>query len=247
MHCAIREQCNQPTSTFVTWDRVSAGLSCALDSPPVAAVAVVAVAVALPKKGAAVSSRRGSGEQPSRHVIVVGATGAVGGQVGLTLHKLGYDLTLTHRSGEPTFSPVPATWRKLDVCDSEEVSDVFSEAQREHGTPYALVYAAGIKRDKPMLTMSPNDWKDVIDTNLSGAYACLRAVTRNMLVAGQGRIVLIGSVSGRRAVPGQAAYSSAKAGLEALCRVAAIELGRATRHPAAGDPRRGGGDDRTLR
>jgi NAD(P)-dependent dehydrogenase (short-subunit alcohol dehydrogenase family) len=161
-----------------------------------------------------------------RTALVVGATGAIGEIVARTLHALGYSLVLTHRSGEPVHDPVPGRWVKLDVTDADQVTHVLADCEREAGRPFALVYAAGINRDRPLLTMSQDDWRDVVETNLSGAYFCIRAVARSMLVAGEGRIVLIGSVAGRRAVPGQIAYSTAKAGIEAMCRVTALELGR---------------------
>jgi NAD(P)-dependent dehydrogenase (short-subunit alcohol dehydrogenase family) len=123
---------------------------------------------------------------PRPHAVVVGATGAVGASVAELLHARGYALTLTHRSGEPAHAVVAGTWHKLDVRDTAGVTSVMAEAEKEYGTPHALVYAAGIMRDRPLLTMNPDDWCDVVETNLTGAFTCIRAVARSMLVAGCG-------------------------------------------------------------
>ena len=81
-------------------------------------------------------------------------------------------------------------------------------------------------REAPIALLPDDAWAEVINVNLTGAFACLRAVARPMMVGEGGRIVLLGSVSGRIGIPGQAAYAASKAGLEALARVAAAEFGR---------------------
>jgi 3-oxoacyl-[acyl-carrier protein] reductase len=87
-----------------------------------------------------------------------------------------------------------------------------------------LVNNAGITRDDLIMRMGPEDWSAVIDTNLSGAFFAIKAVTRPMLKAKRGRIVNITSVSGQAGQMGQANYSSAKAGLIGLTKATAREL-----------------------
>ena len=87
-----------------------------------------------------------------------------------------------------------------------------------------LVNNAGITRDDLIMRMSMDDWRDVLETNLFGAFFAVKAVTRPMLKARSGRIINITSVSGQAGQMGQANYSSAKAGLIGLTKAAAREL-----------------------
>ncbi|MEK7873257.1 MAG: SDR family oxidoreductase, partial [Chloroflexota bacterium] len=84
---------------------------------------------------------------------------------------------------------------------------------------------AGITRDKLLLRMSDDDWDKVLSINLKGAFLCTRAVLSGMLRARWGRIINIASVVGRTGNAGQANYSAAKAGLIALTKTTAQEVG----------------------
>ena len=88
-----------------------------------------------------------------------------------------------------------------------------------------LVNNAGITRDALLMRMSEDDWDAVLDTNLKGAFHCIKAVQRPMLRQRAGRIISIGSVSGLVGNAGQANYSAAKAGLVGLTKAVARELG----------------------
>ncbi len=88
-----------------------------------------------------------------------------------------------------------------------------------------LVNNAGITRDGLLMRMSEEDWDAVLDTNLKGAFHCIRAVQRTFLRQRSGRIINIGSVVGLAGNAGQANYSAAKAGLIGLTRSVAKELG----------------------
>ena len=87
-----------------------------------------------------------------------------------------------------------------------------------------LVNNAGITRDNLIMRMGSDEWSEVLETNLFGAFYALKAVTRPMLKARGGRIINITSVSGQAGQTGQANYSSAKAGLIGLTKAAAREL-----------------------
>jgi 3-oxoacyl-[acyl-carrier protein] reductase len=87
-----------------------------------------------------------------------------------------------------------------------------------------LVNNAGITRDELIMRMKPEDWTDVIETNLSGTFWTIKAATRPMMKARTGRIINITSVSGQAGQMGQANYSSAKAGLIGLTKATAREL-----------------------
>ena len=93
-----------------------------------------------------------------------------------------------------------------------------------------LVNNAGITRDDLIMRMSEEAWRDVLETNLFGAFYMTKAVTRPMLKARRGRIVNITSVSGQAGQMGQANYSSAKAGLIGLTKATARELASRVHH-----------------
>lgn len=115
------------------------------------------------------------------------------------------------------------TVHAVDVRDSKRVH----EAVR--GLPQVadlLVNNAGITRDRTILNMSDEEWRSVIDVNLTGAFNCIRAVAPVMRKNGYGRIVNIASINGLRGKFGQANYSASKAGVIALTKTAARELGR---------------------
>ena len=97
-------------------------------------------------------------------------------------------------------------------------------ATLEVGSPLILVNNAAITRDNLMLRMSAEEWQDVVDTNLSGAFRVTKALLRNMVKARWGRIINVGSVVGRLGNPGQANYVASKAGLEGFTRSLALEV-----------------------
>jgi 3-oxoacyl-[acyl-carrier protein] reductase len=110
------------------------------------------------------------------------------------------------------------------VTQQESAEALVKAALDALGKVDILVNNAGITRDDLIMRMSAEDWRDVLETNLFGAFWTLKAVTRPMLRAKGGRIVNITSVSGQAGQMGQANYSSAKAGLIGLTKAAAREL-----------------------
>ena len=114
---------------------------------------------------------------------------------------------------------------KLLVQDQHSVEAMVEElAVLEVGSPLILVNNAAITRDNLMLRMSAEEWQDVVDTNLSGAFRVTKALLRNMVKARWGRIINVGSVVGRLGNPGQANYVASKAGLEGFTRSLALEV-----------------------
>lgn len=162
-------------------------------------------------------------------VVTVGSSGDIGTMIGQVLVEDGFRVISTHRK-LPSVCPVDEQGRslcyRLDTTDPHSVVECFRSIDDSFGTPFGLVYVAGCMRDAPIALLSDTAWKEVIDVNLTGAFSCVRAISRPMMVLGRGRIVLVGSVSARLGTAGQAAYSASKAGLEALARVAAVEFGR---------------------
>lgn len=111
----------------------------------------------------------------------------------------------------------------LDVRDATAVDAAVAAATAHFGALAGLVAAAGIERDAPVTQLSEADWDLVIDTNLKGTFLCARAMVNALRAAGGGTMVTFGSVLGRAALPGVAAYGASKAGIEALTRALAID------------------------
>jgi 3-oxoacyl-[acyl-carrier protein] reductase len=111
-----------------------------------------------------------------------------------------------------------------DVSQTSSVDAAFSAALERFGRVDVLVNNAGVTRDGLFLRMSDEQWQQVLDTNLGGAFRCSRAVARAMMKARYGRIVNISSVVGLIGNPGQANYCASKAGLLGLTKSLAREL-----------------------
>jgi 3-oxoacyl-[acyl-carrier protein] reductase len=111
-----------------------------------------------------------------------------------------------------------------DATDPEAANALVKAALDAFGKVDILVNNAGITRDDLIMRMSLEDFRDVLETNLFGAFYAIKAVTRPMLKAKGGRIINITSVSGQAGQTGQANYSSAKAGLIGLTKATAREL-----------------------
>jgi 3-oxoacyl-[acyl-carrier protein] reductase len=105
------------------------------------------------------------------------------------------------------------------------VVTAFAEVEERQGPVEVLVANAGITRDTLLLRMSEDDFTDVVDTNLGGAFRVVRQAAKGMLRARRGRIVLISSVVGLLGSAGQVNYAASKAGLVGMARSIARELG----------------------
>jgi NAD(P)-dependent dehydrogenase (short-subunit alcohol dehydrogenase family) len=118
-----------------------------------------------------------------------------------------------------------AAWVRCDVADDASV-DAAVEATLEHfGRLDLAVNSAGTGSAAPILTTPSEEWSRVIDTNLTGAFRCLRAEAEAMRRSGGGSIVNVSSIAGALTHPWMSAYCVSKAGLDMLTRCAADELG----------------------
>ncbi|MDO8588549.1 MAG: 3-oxoacyl-[acyl-carrier-protein] reductase [Armatimonadota bacterium] len=120
---------------------------------------------------------------------------------------------------------VEAVSLKVDVADTADTERIVQLVVDKFGRIDILVNNAGITRDQILLRMSEAEWDAVIDTNLKGTFNCTRAVAKHMLRARSGRIVNMASVMGLIGNPGQANYSSSKAGVIGFTKAIAKELG----------------------
>ncbi|NNN04232.1 MAG: 3-oxoacyl-ACP reductase FabG [Acidimicrobiaceae bacterium] len=158
----------------------------------------------------------------SRHVIVTGASRGIGAEIARRFIDGGDLVTGWSRSGSAPEGCVSGV--AVDVSDSAAVTLAMKDAVAAHGPLGVLVINAGITRDGLTLRMSDEQWRDVLSTNLDGAFYCARAALASMVRQRVGRIVMISSISPFYGVPGQANYAAAKAGLVGLARSLAREV-----------------------
>jgi 3-oxoacyl-[acyl-carrier protein] reductase len=169
-----------------------------------------------------------------KSALVTGGSRGIGKAIALRLAGQGADIAFSYKgnaeAARETSGEIEALGREAlaiqgDVRDPESAESVVKTALEAFGKIDMLVNNAGITRDDLIMRMTPEAWRDVLETNLFGAFWMTKAVTRPMLKARGGRIVNITSVSGQAGQIGQANYSSAKAGLIGLTKATARELG----------------------
>ncbi|MDP9435630.1 MAG: beta-ketoacyl-ACP reductase [Actinomycetota bacterium] len=112
---------------------------------------------------------------------------------------------------------------KGDIANADDCRRTIQEVIDQHGQLDILVNNAGITADRSVLKMSDDDWRRVLDVNLSGAFYLSQAALRHMLERGNGRIIMISSVIGEMGNIGQANYAASKSGLFGLTRTLARE------------------------
>ena len=168
-----------------------------------------------------------------KSAVVTGGSRGIGRAIVLRLAEQGADVCFSFVSNQAaadeTVAEVERLGRKAlavqaNVTQPEAAEALIKAALAAMGKVDILVNNAGITRDDLIMRMSVENWRDVLETNLFGAFFTLKAVTRPMLRARSGRIINITSVSGQAGQMGQANYSSAKAGLIGLTKAAAREL-----------------------
>jgi 3-oxoacyl-[acyl-carrier protein] reductase len=168
-----------------------------------------------------------------RVAFVTGASRGIGRAIALRLARDGRHVVLVSRS-EGALGEVrsaiegaggTATVKAVDVGDPEALQACVEGAAEELGRLDILVNNAGVTRDGLALRMSNEDWKTVIDVNLTSAFVATRSAARWMMRGKFGRIVNISSTSGVVGNAGQANYAAAKAGLIGLSKSIARELG----------------------
>jgi 3-oxoacyl-[acyl-carrier protein] reductase len=167
--------------------------------------------------------------------VVTGATRGIGRAIALELARQGCSVAFSYRSRtdlaqtltrELEALGVRSLAAQVDSADLDRVREMIAHTRRELGDIHALVNNAGITRDKLLMMMGADDWRDVVDTNLTGVFNFCRAVITPMMKAKSGRILNVTSVSGIVGMPGQANYSASKAGIIGFTKALAKEVGR---------------------
>jgi 3-oxoacyl-[acyl-carrier protein] reductase len=160
-----------------------------------------------------------------KRALVTGASRGIGRAVAEELARAGADVVLGYRSGaeeaEEVAGAIGARAVQADVSDPDSAKRLVEEA----GDLDVLVNNAGITRDGLLARMPDEDWRDVLETNLSGVFYTCRAVARGMMRRRAGSIVNVSSIVGVHGNPGQTNYSAAKAGIIGFTKALARELG----------------------
>lgn len=166
-------------------------------------------------------------------VLVTGGSGGIGRQIVKSLAEQGMKVAFTYRNGEKQAEEMTQELElqgltvkafKADLRSFEESKDLVRTVAGMWGSIGVLVNNAGIIRDRTLLMMPPEDWSDVVDTNLTGVFNVTKNAIFYMLKEKSGRIINISSTSGISGAAGQANYSASKAGIIGFSRAIAKEV-----------------------
>lgn len=166
--------------------------------------------------------------------LVTGASRGIGRQIALTLAGYGATVIVNYNGSEAKAKEVlkeieeaggTAEAIQCSVADFAASQEMIQGIIKKYGRLDILVNNAGITRDNLIMKMSEEDFDAVLDTNLKGAFNCIKHASRQMLKQRGGRIINISSVSGVMGNAGQANYCASKAGVIGLTKSVARELG----------------------
>lgn len=158
----------------------------------------------------------------TRTIVITGGSSGIGAATADAFAALGdvpYVLDV---------APSGAAHRSIavDVRDAASLTRAVDQAAAETGRLDAVIGCAGINRDGVFWKLSEDDWRSVLDVNLDGSFHLLRAALPHFRSQQRGAVVLVASINGERGWFGQANYSASKAGVIALAKTAAREIGR---------------------
>lgn len=167
-----------------------------------------------------------------RVAIVTGGASGIGERIAHDLVRAGASVMVADRNAEGAEAVARtlqesaglAEWLETDVSQHDDASRLAERTFAAFGRIDILVHSAGIGVESSFLDTTPEQWKTIIDIDLSGTFYCAQAVARYMVRSGYGRIITLSSTAGLRGGTGRAAYGAAKGGVAALTKVMAVEL-----------------------
>jgi 3-oxoacyl-[acyl-carrier protein] reductase len=165
-----------------------------------------------------------------KNAVVTGSTRGIGRAVAQALANSGARVAIVGRDREKAAAVAQeighsAQGFQCDVSSTEQVAQLIADVEKEFGGIDILVNNAGVTKDNLVMRLKDEDWDEVLNANLRGAFAAIRAVSRGMMKKRSGRIINMASVVGLMGNKGQANYAASKAGLIALTKSVAKELG----------------------
>jgi 3-oxoacyl-[acyl-carrier protein] reductase len=174
-------------------------------------------------------------EFEGRVALLTGAASGIGRACALELARGGADLAVVDAAAEAALAGAENLLKaagarvvsfRADVREHARAAQVVEETLQRLGRLDILVNAAGTTADAPLWEMTEEQWRVVLDTNLKGAFSYTQSAARHFRSARAGRVVNVASIEATRGRFGLANYAASKAGLVALTRSAAAELGR---------------------
>lgn len=168
-------------------------------------------------------------EVAGRTIVVLGGTGGIGLALAKGLRAAGAVVIPSARRRdriEKALQELETPGAPVVPCDSVDEGDVArlrDTVLERYGRVDGLVHAAGVHLRKPATDTSADEWRQVVETNLTGAFVACRAFAEPMIAQRHGRIVTVSSVGARVALRDAAAYCASKGGVEQLTKVLAVE------------------------
>lgn len=170
----------------------------------------------------------------NKKALVTGATKGIGKSIALKLAEDGFDIAINYRDDKKAEElekillekNIEVLKVKGDISKEEDCIKIFNTIKEKWNKLDVLVNNAGIRKDNLILRMSLEDFKDVIDVNLTGTFLCMKYATKLMLKNKYGRIISISSVVASHGNVGQVNYSASKAGVIAMTKSLSKEVAR---------------------
>jgi 3-oxoacyl-[acyl-carrier protein] reductase len=169
-----------------------------------------------------------------KHALITGASRGIGRAIAIQLANDGFDIAFCYKQDEQGAKEVQVEIEKMgnqvfmkscNISDYNEVENFIRAVEEKIGVCDVVVNNAGIVRDKPLLMMTPEDWNEVINTNLTGTFNICRCSIFEFMKQKSGCIINISSVSGIYGNPKQTNYSASKAGIIGFSKALAKEVG----------------------
>lgn len=154
-------------------------------------------------------------------VVITGGASGIGAETARAFAERGANVYILDRAQNVNIT----NYHCVDVTNQESVDRAIGQIADSSGRLDAVVACAGITRDNVLWKLTHDDWQRVLDVNLTGSFNIVRAAAPRMRVRKAGSIVLVSSINGERGKFGQANYAASKAGVIALMKSAARELG----------------------
>ena len=166
-------------------------------------------------------------QKESKKILITGASRGIGKDIALKSKEKGHKVlgTSTTSAGVSSLKENGILGLQLNLNDKKSIESFNNLLIQEHPDIAVLVNNAGITRDNIVLRMSEEEWMDVLNVNLNGAFKVTKTVLKFMLKKRWGRILNITSTSASTGNRGQANYAAAKAGIEAFSKSLAKEVG----------------------
>lgn len=166
-------------------------------------------------------------------ILVTGGSRGIGRAVVQRLAQKGANVVFTYKENSAAAHQVEAFCQKngncaaayrVDTQEYRQIKELAKDILQKYGRIDAVVNNAGIRRDRTVLYMEPEEWQEVVGTNLTGVFYTVKGILPYMLKNRQGRIVNISSVSGLNGLSGQTNYSASKAGVLGFTKALAKEV-----------------------